>query len=116
MKDSEIAALNFDGWPLPNEYLVEIGRVMALWSSLEGLLNRCLGKVAGFNDLDDPKPFILVNHSSFPPRVDMLGALCEHLAPVFPNLSDYKKTISALRAAQGERNKFAHGGVGRKAS
>src|SRR5580692_3829599 len=104
MKDIEIEALNFDGWPLPNSYLIELGRVAALWSSLVAFLNLCLGKLAGFNDRGDPKPFILVIHSSFPQRLDMLGALCEHLAPAFSNLATYKTTIAALRAAQRERN------------
>jgi hypothetical protein len=112
MNNSEIEALPFGGWPLPDTYLVEIGRVTALWSSLEGFLNICVGKLAGFNEMGDPKPFILVSHSSFPQRLDMLGALCEHLAPDFPHLRDHKATITALRAAQRERNKWAHNGLG----
>lgn len=43
MNDREIDALNFDDWPLPDAYLLEIGRVTALWGSLESLLNLCLG-------------------------------------------------------------------------
>ena len=58
MKDSEIERLPFEGWPLPDAYLVEIGRVTVLWSSLETFLNLSLGKLAGFAD-GDPKPFIL---------------------------------------------------------
>ena len=112
MHDEEIEALHFDDWPLPNAYLVEIGRVTALWSSLEVLLNSCLGKLAGFNERGDPKPFILINHSSFPQRLDMLGALCEHLVPTFPNLGNYKTVISNLRSAQKERNKFVHNSIG----
>jgi hypothetical protein len=108
MKNNEIEALNFQGWPLPDDVLIELGRVMALWSSLENLLNLCLGQLAGFNALNDPKPFILVTHSTFPQRLDMLGALCEHLAADYPQLADYETTISALRAAQKQRNKFAH--------
>lgn len=111
MKDSEIEDLHFDGWPLPDNYLIEIGRVTVLWSSLETFLNLCIGKLAGFAD-GDPKPFILVNHSSFPQRLDMLGALCEHLAPSYPALANYKLVLSALRAAQKERNKFAHHSLG----
>src|SRR5258707_122395 len=60
MKDDEVAKLNFDGWPLPDAYLLEIGRVAALWASLESFLNICIGKLCGFNDLNDPKAFILV--------------------------------------------------------
>jgi hypothetical protein len=112
MRDEEIEALDFSGWPLPEAYLIEIGRVTALWSSLEMLLNSCIGKLAGFNEQGDPKPFILVNHSSFPQRLDMLGTLCEHLVPNFPNLTDYKSVISNLRSAQKERNKFAHNSIG----
>jgi hypothetical protein len=111
MKDSEIEELPFTGWPIPDSYLVEIGRITVLWSSLEALLNLCLGKLAGFEE-GDPKPFILVNHTSFPQRLDMLGALCEHLAPNHPNLSDYKVVIGKLRTAQRERNKYAHYGLG----
>lgn len=112
MDSAQIEALHFDGWPLPDGYLIEIGRVTALWSNLEGFLNLCLGKLAGFNDQGDPKPFILVNHSSFPQRLDMLGALCEQLVPDFPNLAGYKATIATLRTAQQERNKFTHNGLG----
>ena len=110
MKDSEIERLPFDGWPVPDSYLVEIGRVTVLWSSLEGFLNLCLGKLAGFAD-NDPKPFVLVNHTSFPQRLDMLGALCEHLAPAHPSLADHRTVIGKLRTAQKERNKFAHHGL-----
>lgn len=111
MKDSEVEKLNFDSWPLPDDYLVEIGRVTVLWSSLEAFLNICIGKLAGFKD-GDPKPFILVNHSSFPQRLDMLGALCEHLVSDYPFLANHKAITSSLRAAQKERNKFAHHGLG----
>lgn len=111
MNNEEVERLDLTGWPLPDSYLLEIGRVTAIWASLESLLNVCLGKLAGFNDLSDPKPFILVNHSSFPQRLDMLGALCEQLTPNFPSLANYEATISALRNAQKERNKFAHNGA-----
>ncbi|MDE2030024.1 MAG: hypothetical protein KGI97_05600, partial [Alphaproteobacteria bacterium] len=86
MKDQDIAAIDFSGWPLPDEYLVEIGRVSAIWVGLESLLNSCLGKLAGFNDIADPKPFILLNHASLPQRLDMLGALCEQLVTHYPEL------------------------------
>jgi hypothetical protein len=65
MKDDEILNLNFAEWPLPDSYLVELGRVAALWTTLEGLLNLCISKLAGF-DMNDPKAFILTTHSSFP--------------------------------------------------
>jgi hypothetical protein len=98
-------------WPLPDEFLVELGRVTALWASLESLLNTCLGKLAGFDVLTDPTPFILVNHSSFPQRLDMLGALCEELKDSEPHLAGHKDVVSKLKSAQATRNRFSHNGI-----
>lgn len=98
-------------WPLPDSFMIELGRISALWGSLEGLLNLCIGKLAGFDNLGDPTPFILVTHSSFPQRLDMLGTLCEQLAPHAKNLERYPAVISQLREAQKLRNRFMHNGI-----
>jgi hypothetical protein len=111
MRNEEILQFDFSGWPVPDEFLIEIGRVAALWACLESFLNICLGKLAGFNDRNDPKPFILITHASFPQRLDMLGALCEHLKAEFPNLAVYKKVITKLKSAQTLRNRYMHYGV-----
>lgn len=111
MKNDQLLQLNFDGWPLPDEYLIELGRVCALWATLESFLNLCVGKLAGFNDLNDPKAFILVTHSSFPQRLDMLAALCEQLVKEFPNLKGYAPVVQQLRQAQKLRNDFMHYGM-----
>jgi hypothetical protein len=111
MQENEIEGLDWSNWPLPDSYLVEIGRMTALWSSMEAFLNVCVGKLAGFSE-GDPRWFILVTHSSFPQRLDMLSALCEHLAPKYPHLAHHKMTVTALRSAQKERNKFAHNSLG----
>ncbi|WP_371229070.1 hypothetical protein ACAW63_22685 [Pseudomonas sp. QE6] len=110
MKNDEIMELDFSGWPVPDEYLIEMGRVGALWASLETCLNVFIGKLAGFNEYD-PKPFILVNHSSFPQKLDMLGALCEQLVSDYPQLTDYKGVIAKLRSAQKKRNIYAHNAI-----
>jgi len=110
MKNEDISKLKLNGWPLSDDYLLEIGRITALWAALETFLNFCIGKLAGF-ELNDPKPFILVNHASFPQRLDMLGALCEQLVDEFSNLKEYKTVISDLRSAQALRNKFTHNGM-----
>lgn len=108
MKSDQLLKLNFEGWPLPDAYLVELGRVAALWATVESFLNFCIGKLAGFNDLNDPKPFILVTHSSFPQRLDMLAALCEQLAKEFPNLKGCPAVVQQLRQAQKLRNDYMH--------
>lgn len=111
MKDSEVAKLNFDRWPLPDEYLLEIGRVAALWAGLESFLNICIGKLSGFNDLNNPTAFILVTHSSFPQRLDILSTLCAQLVSSFPKLKGHKAVVERLRQAQKLRNDFMHYGM-----
>lgn len=110
MKNDDVLKLNLDGWPLPDPYLVELGRVAALWSTLEGILNLCISKLAGF-DINDPKAFILVTHSSFPQRLDIFSALCEQLVEEFPNLNGYEVVIQKLKKAQKLRNDYMHYGM-----
>lgn len=104
---NEEYALN---WPVPNEYLLELGRITALWAALESLLNTCITCLAGFG-IEDDTPFILITHSSFPQRLDMLSALCEHLKSEHPNLENHRLICQQLKAAQVARNKFAHNGL-----
>lgn len=100
------------GWPLPDEYLMELGCVSAVWAWLESLLNTLLGKLAGFDAMNDSTPFILVVHSSFPQRLDMFGALCEALKAEPPNLANHKEVVPKLRAAQTSRNRLAYNAIG----
>ena len=111
MRDEEIAGLDFANWPLPDAYLGELGRLSALWCSLEGQLDICLGKVVGFADLSDPRPFIMLKHSSVPQKLDALAALCEQFSSQVPTLAEYASTVSRLRTAQRLRNRFAHNGM-----
>ncbi|MGB9106820.1 MAG: hypothetical protein WCC59_18845 [Terriglobales bacterium] len=111
MDADTIQKLNLESWPLPTEYLVELGRVAAVWADLESFLNLCIGKLVGFDDVNDPKPFILVNHAAFPQRLDMLGSLCEQLVADFPALQDYKEVIARLKEAQKLRNRYMHHGM-----
>ncbi len=110
MTDDEVRNLKLDGWPLPDDYLRELGRVAALWTHLESLLNICIGKLAGF-ELNDSKWFIFVAHSSFPQRLDIFGALCEQLLPKFAELKDYKDVVGLLKSAQTARNRLLHHGM-----
>src|SRR5271166_1201587 len=113
MKNEEIAGLNFSGWPISDDYLIEIGRIAVVWANLEAFLNICLGKLAGFDEPLDYRIFILTTHASFPQRLDSFGALCEQLHSENPQLADYKKVVSAITAAQKTRNKFMHHSLSR---
>ncbi|QLY24902.1 hypothetical protein [Bdellovibrio sp. KM01] len=98
-------------WPVPDSFLIEIGRLSALWESLETALNFSIGKLAGFEDLTDPIPFILTAHSSFPQRLDILGTLCERHSQHYHHLKSFKDVISKIKSAQSLRNKFVHNGI-----
>ena len=111
MKAKDIAKLEFGDWPIPDVWLAEVGRIAVLWSSLEGHLDICLGKLAGFDDVGDFRPFIFLQHSSFPQKLNALSALCVALSPPFPGLRDYKSVVAQLKGAQAGRNRFVHGGL-----
>lgn len=110
MKDSDILKVDVKDWPLPECYLLEIGRLGAMWSALESAVDMYVAKLAGFNN-PDPRGFILLKHSSFPQKIDSLAALCDQLQVEFSMLSQYPTTIGKIRAAQKGRNRFAHNGL-----
>lgn len=112
MTDDEVRSLKLNSWPLPDDFLRELGRVAAVWADLESFVNLCIGKLAGFDNLNDPKAFILVTHASFPQRLDMLGTLCEQLVSDFPHLKESKSVLGLLRTAQAARNRFMHHTMG----
>ncbi|MDD2893652.1 MAG: hypothetical protein PHF20_06940 [Halothiobacillaceae bacterium] len=95
-------------FPIPDQYLIELGRITALWGSLEASLNLGIGKLAGFDNLSDPTAFILLAHSSFPQRLDILSALCIELSPYAPHLKDCSVVIGQLKTAQSKRNRYSH--------
>jgi hypothetical protein len=108
MRNDELSKIDFSNWPIPDNYLTEVGRVALLWAALENLLNICLGKLAGFDKVMDERAYILLIHSSFPQRLDSFSALCDILKDQYPNLQDYKQVVSKLKAAQKTRNRFMH--------
>jgi hypothetical protein len=98
--------------PLPDEYLLELGRLAALSSVLEAQLEVLLVKLAGFDPLaSDPRGRVLVRHSSFPQKLDAFSALCGLLQDQYPNLRGYDAVVSQVRSAQAVRNKFLHSGM-----
>jgi len=111
MKDADVLKLDLSNWPLPDAYLIELGRLTALWSALESHMDLCLGKLAGFDEIMDPRAFILLKHSSFQQKLDGLGALCEQIAPEYRQLAESAKTVGQIRTAQRLRNRFIHNGM-----
>ena len=111
MKKEDIEKIEFGNWPLPEKVCTELGRMQALWSSTESALLMFIGKLAGFDNLYDMRPYILLNHTTFQQKLDILGSLCDHLMKEFPSLSKYREVISKLKIAQKHRNTFTHQNV-----
>jgi hypothetical protein len=98
--------------PLPDQHLLELGRLAALSSALEAQLEILLIKLAGFDPLSsDPRGRVLVRHSSFPQKLDAFSTLCHLLQEQYPNLQGYESVVSQVRSAQALRNKFLHSGM-----
>jgi len=100
-----------DHWPAPNDYLLELGRMTAIWGTLESSVNIAISKFAGYESALDFRALIMVAHSNFQQRVDIVSTLCEQLLPEYPKLKNYKAVISKIQAAQKARNKYAHNAV-----
>ncbi|MCY0389933.1 hypothetical protein OVY01_22600 [Robbsia sp. Bb-Pol-6] len=95
-------------WPIPDEYLLELGRMISMWGTLESGTAFAISKLAGYDSPMDPRGLTMVAHSNFQQRVDIVSSLCGQLADEFPHLKDYEKAIKMIKAAQTGRNKYAH--------
>lgn len=101
-----------ENWPAPSEYLLELGRMTSLWGALENTVNIAISQFAGFEGTSiDERALIMVVHSSFKQRVDIISSLCDWLLPEYPKLDNYKAVITKIREAQMARNKFAHNAI-----
>lgn len=95
-------------WPVPDEYLLELGRMVCVWGSLESMTAVAISMLAGFESPTHPLALTIVAHSNFQQRVDVISSLCGQLVDQFPHLKDYEAVIMKIRAAQSGRNKYAH--------
>lgn len=100
-----------DNWPAPNDYLLELGRMTAVWGTLESAVNLAISKLAGYSTPLDVRALILVAHSTFQQRVDIISTLCEQLSPQHTGLATYEQVIVKIGAAQKARNKYAHNAI-----
>ena len=100
-----------DNWPAPNDYLLELGRMTAVWGTLESAVNLAISKLDGYSMPLDVRALILVAHSNFQQRVDIISTLCEQLLSQYTDLAEYKAVIAKIEAAQKSRNKYAHNAI-----
>ena len=107
----DIKHLDIDGWPLPNDYLVEVGRIALLWARLEKFVSNAVANFVGFENLADPKAYIVFTSPSFERNLELLEKLCALLSPTTPNLVGYETVLRDLRAAREAANLYIKGGM-----
>lgn len=100
-----------DNFPAPDEYLLELGRITALWGSLESAVNNAINYLSGIDKSDHWRVSVLTAHSNFKQRVDIIKTLCHQLQEMFPNLAMHPETTKLIEQAQKRRNHFLHNGL-----
>ena len=98
-------------WPAPDDILLELGRLTALWGVLETTVDIAISKLAGYEANLDYRALIMVVHSSFRQKIDIAETLCEQLLPEHPQLKSYSSAMKQIKNAQKARNKYAHNAV-----
>lgn len=111
MTKKALAELDFDGWPVPDEYLVEIDRLALLWARLETYVSNTIAVAAGHDDLADPRAFIVFTHQGFEDNLQLLAKLCAQQLASTPNLKAYPEVIAKLEEAKRERDRLINGSM-----
>jgi len=96
---------------LPDEYLLELGKIVYTWSILENVLDMSLCRLSRI-DYYDARSAILFTHMPFPMKTNILSSLCENLLPTNPFLAGYKRVLTSLNAAATARNTAMHASWG----
>jgi hypothetical protein len=97
-------------WDIPNEYLIEMGRLSVRWSRLETLIEFSMIELLGKSPLEG-RSLVLFTHMTFPQKMDIMGALIVEclLNPQYQWLSRYKVDVAPLlKDAASKRNTIIH--------
>tara|TARA_R110000851_G_scaffold160924_1_gene304299 strand:+ start:3391 stop:3915 length:525 start_codon:yes stop_codon:yes gene_type:complete len=101
-----------DNWPLPNEFLSELGRISVLFGLLESNVNLAISKLSGYDGVLDWRSAVTTAHANFKQRVEILETLLHELHDEYPSLKEYSSIIKDLKAVQAGRNKYSHNIMG----
>jgi len=99
-----------DDWPLPSQYLTELGRITTLFGSLESAVNISISKLAGYQGVLDWRSAVVTAHANFKQRIDILETLCHELHDEgnYHHLKSYKKVLENIKQVQLKRNRYMH--------
>jgi hypothetical protein len=91
--------VNFNpNWPLPDDYLLELGRMVSVWGSLESTTALAIARLAGYDSPTDPRALTMVAHSNFQQRVDMALSTCR-MARMRKHITYVLLTYAARRSS-----------------
>lgn len=99
-----------DDWPLPSQYLIELGRITSLFSSLESAVNISISKLSGYQGTLDWRSAVVTAHANFKQRIDILETLCHELHDEnnYHHLKNYKNVLENIKQVQLMRNRYMH--------
>ncbi|WP_444896952.1 hypothetical protein [Microbulbifer sp. SSSA005] len=72
--------------PVPDEYLIELGKITVMYGALEFSIDRAISKLAGYESMLDWRVSVMTAHLTFQQRVNALGTLFEQVSESYPNL------------------------------
>ena len=99
-------AIQYIGKTLPNEVLIELGRIVDAWIELDICLDRALDKLAGMDGYMDSRFAFRQAQNPFPQRLQTFGTYCSQLALEFPHLRNCRRVHERLKAAHQLRNRY----------
>ncbi len=94
---------------IPDDYLMEIGRVSSHWSHFEMVLQMCMVLVLGKKQNDFRAHAVFI-HMSYPQQADVLGAMISGLNPPdgYPSSRYRQEILPLLNDAASRRNAVLH--------
>ena len=95
-------------FPLPENYLLELGHITVLWANLEAEVKVAINYLSGVGELDQWRVYILTAHCGFQERVDIVETLYKQLQGVLPEFAEFSQVVKLIRAAQKERDRYTH--------
>jgi hypothetical protein len=97
----------FDDVELPDEYLLELGRIVVGWNRLESLLLHTLVSALIEDSSTYNRALAVFTHMAFPQKLDALSAMLRTIEPEFYDLY-HDEVQGMLKQAQESRNTALH--------
>jgi hypothetical protein len=91
---------------LPDEMLVELGRIVALWTAVNELLDAALERLAGMDQYMEARSGRGFRRAPFIQRLQVFSDYCGQLALEFPYLRAYRVVMEKLKAAHALHKRY----------